>query len=350
MPDPAIGEVRTSNGETRSWDGSAWKLVPRTFLGTEDFTGRMKDYAGPLVKTIASDIAQPIMHPADTAAGVVNAVSHPAQTLGDIGDFGKRLLVEGQPEDVGHVISAAAAPKVYGGVLKGFNSGAETLANNPAVRTRTGTIGGMIGGQMVGGGWGPRIIGGAIGGALGDKLLAGPSQVAADASGYVMDRLGMKSSTPELPAKPTIADLRAKGLVPKDPNVGTSAPPYTGPTDANPYRPVSKIASEATPEAPRPTGPTVPPEVSRLQSTWEQAAKARTQQLSAAEPFMQAVELGAPKGSYGANFVKSLREQIANGRNLSESQMQTLQNLSTQLPADTQQTILRLLTEQMSQK
>ena len=48
--------------------------------------------------------------------------------------------------------------------------------------------------------------------------------------------------------------------------------------------------------------------------------------------------------------VKSLREQIANGRTLSSSQMQTLQNLSTQLPAETQQTILKLLTEQMGQK
>ena len=192
MPDPTVGEVRTANGETRSWDGSAWRLIPRTFLGTEDFTGRMKDYAGPLVKTIASDIAQPILHPVDTAAGVANAVTHPAQTLGDLGDFGKRLLVEGQPEDVGHVISAAAAPKVYGGVLKGFNSAADTLANSAAARTRTGTIAGMIGGQVAGGGWGPRIIGGMVGGALGDKLLQAPAQMGADASGFILDRLGMR--------------------------------------------------------------------------------------------------------------------------------------------------------------
>jgi hypothetical protein len=101
---------------------------------------------------------------------------------------------------------------------------------------------------------------------------------------------------------------------------------------------------------PPPVAPEMPPELSQMQSTWQQAAAQRSQQMKAAEPFLQAVELGAPKGSYSANFVRSLREQIAQGRNLSQSQMQTLQNLSTQLPPDTQHEILRLLTEQMSQK
>ena len=173
--DPAIGEVRTSGNETRKWDGTAWRLVPRTFLGGEDFTGRMREYAKPVLKTAASDLLPWNMVRAvtglpdelrRTASGVSQAVLHPTEPVGDMGivsDLGHlvRSAAEGDPQAMGHIVAIRATPPVLRGELKGTNAVAHAIEDNPAVRSGIGYTAGAGGALLTG--VGHPFIGAAVG-------------------------------------------------------------------------------------------------------------------------------------------------------------------------------------------
>lgn len=162
MPDqgPAVGEVRTVGPETRRWDGHVWQLVPRTFLGTEDFTGRMKAYAKPVLGTMASDIAAPVLHPLDTISGVANTVMHPFHAADNLVTTGANAL-KGDPNAAGHLLSMAAAPKAADLALTGTNKLAHAVAENPSVRSGIGYTAGA--GTAMATGLGHPFIGAAVG-------------------------------------------------------------------------------------------------------------------------------------------------------------------------------------------
>lgn len=162
MPDqgPAVGEVRTVGPETRRWDGHVWQLVPRTFLGTEDFTGRMKAYAKPVLGTMASDIAAPVLHPLNTISGLANTVTHLPTAMDNFVTTGANAL-KGDPESAGHLLAMAAAPKAADLALTGTNKLAHAVAENPSLRSGLGYTAGA--GTAMATGLGHPFIGAAVG-------------------------------------------------------------------------------------------------------------------------------------------------------------------------------------------
>lgn len=210
-------------------------LPKRTFLGTEDFTGRMSRYAKPFIKSTASTIAAPLLHPLDTATNLIKGVgraaigavelipsaiedpSGPAPDMGILSDTGRtiRRAVQGDPTAMGQVVGGAAIPRVYGGTLRMINQWAETLANSPAAQRTAGYIGGA--GAGVVGGAHPFIMG-RIGQAAAPIIGAGARGVAG-ATGSLMDILGMKrgATSPVDPYMPN-----RSGYSPEDQVTGPS--------------------------------------------------------------------------------------------------------------------------------
>jgi hypothetical protein len=152
----------------------------------------MKDYAKPVLGTMASDIASPVLHPIDTATALGHALMHPIDTAQGMLQTGKAAL-QGDPEAMGHALSLIAAPKVAEKTLGGVNSAAHAIAENPAVRSGIGYIGGA--GTALATGAGHPFIGAAAG-RIASPLLKGPAAEVAGGTDWLMNKLGMKQSAP----------------------------------------------------------------------------------------------------------------------------------------------------------
>lgn len=193
---PRVGDLRTGvKTGTWRWNGQKWENLPRTFLGTEDFTGRMKAFAKPVLGTMASDL-----NPITAIPATLKAAVYPETHPGDMLEAGKALfdpatyrgLLEeakginpGNPETVGHVLAALAGPKVYDSALSGVNKAAHAVAESGVARSGVGYGAGYLGGKLAG----QSPFAGAILGRVLSPLLKGPAGEVANATDKVLNYL-----------------------------------------------------------------------------------------------------------------------------------------------------------------
>lgn len=233
MDGPQVGETRTANGQTRSWTGTEWKPVsnpqPVSSSETSDPTTAsiqaLKDYASELMsgKGTARTAAENFggqelkgfgetLNPINQVRGIVKTLTtDPRETIGGMVDTGKNAL-SGDPRSIGNILGMVVAPKADAAALKGVNSAATAVADNPSVRHTVGYVAGGGGAMLAGGGMGGRFMGAAAGRML-SPLMEGPARDVANGTGWLMDKLGIRDAPPDVAAQ-EIAKMKAGAKVP----------------------------------------------------------------------------------------------------------------------------------------
>lgn len=306
---PAVGEVRTVGPETRRWDGHVWQLVPRTFLGGEDFTGRMKAYAKPVLGTMASDIAAPVLHPLNTIGGLYNTVTHLPTAADNFVTTGANAL-KGDPEAAGHLLALAAAPKAADIALSGTNALAHAVAENPSLRSGMGYTAGA--GTAMATGIGHPFIGAAVGRMV-SPLLKYPAEEVANATDWLKGKVhgagDAAGSVPPALQKDYADMVKAVGKETADRwlQKQTKGPRPVAPTANLGQKP------SAPPPTSRPVTNTAPSAADILAGESEEAWKARMQaRLDAAKPSAPAGPAPVtPTGSSAPETAAALNSELA---------------------------------------
>jgi hypothetical protein len=228
MPD--IGEVRSANGETRSWDGTAWRLVPRTPEPSLDASPTMAALRGggqflkelvtgqgtarseslPRAETFGLSLLSGL-NPINVAKGLINLPLHPVETASALVDTGKGAL-QGDPAALGNVAAMVAAPKLYPIALKGVNTTASAIADSPKLRSGIGYIGGAGTAMLTGAGH--PFIGAAIG-RIASPLLESPAREVAQGTGWLLNKLGGSNATQIERYMPNVSGIPDRGVPPE---------------------------------------------------------------------------------------------------------------------------------------
>lgn len=264
---PEVGEVRSANGETRQWDGSAWRLKeapPQGVLSSLKSIASpaglqgLKDYGSELVSgkgTARSEAANfgmkegksflSTLNPINQVKGIANVLTtDPRETARGLASTAGNALT-GDPEAIGSVLGMAAMPKANAGLLRGVNSAASAVASNPAVRSGIGYVGGA--GTALATGAGHPFMGAAVG-RLVSPLLKGPAQEVANGSSWLMNKLGMNGEVAS-PAGDT------SGLKPADLSMLQQIESRNQAIDARQAAAPKNIANASPFEAEFPMGP-----------------------------------------------------------------------------------------------